>query len=85
MELHAHVDGEVAGRLTVLLSKTGRRALVDHIHSFQPGQGHASALMDEFQTRYPDTSIDHGERTDDGKAWWSKYSAGKTVRNGRTL
>ncbi len=49
------------------------------------GKGIGSALMDEMQARHPKMPIDHGDRTDDGKAWWDKYTQGKTVRKGRTI
>lgn len=49
------------------------------------GKGVGSALMDEMQNRHPKMPIDHGDRTDDGKAWWDKYTQGKTVRKGRTI
>jgi GNAT superfamily N-acetyltransferase len=47
-------------------------------------QGIGSALMDEVQRQHSDHAIDHGSRTDDGKAWWAGYSQGRTVRRGRT-
>jgi ribosomal protein S18 acetylase RimI-like enzyme len=76
MTLHAHVGGTEVGTLRVLLSKTRRKAYVDllEVKPDYRRQGHATALMDEFVRRYPDTRIDHGDRTDDGKAWWKAYS-----------
>jgi GNAT superfamily N-acetyltransferase len=61
--------------------------LVDRleVHPESRGNGYASALMDEMQRRHPQTPINHGDRTDDGKAWWAAYSQGKPVRRGRTM
>lgn len=47
-------------------------------------RGYGSALMDELQRRHPKSSIDHGDRTDMGKSWWSSYGEGKSDRRGRT-
>lgn len=49
------------------------------------GHGYGSALMDEMQRRHPGIKIDHGDRTDAGKAWWKSYTRGKPVRRGRTM
>lgn len=49
------------------------------------GNGYASRLMDEMQRRHPGTPIDHGDRTDDGAAWWSGYTRDKRVTKGRTM
>lgn len=46
--------------------------------------GYGSALMDELQTRMPDASVNHGDRTDDGEAWWGSYGKGKSDKRGRT-
>lgn len=56
-----------------------------HVPKGHRGNGYASQLMDEMQRRHPKTPIDHGGRTDDGKAWWANYTEGKTVQNGRTM
>jgi GNAT superfamily N-acetyltransferase len=47
-------------------------------------KGYGSALMDSLQQRYPKSSIDHGDRTDLGKAWWGGYGDGKADKRGRT-
>jgi predicted GNAT family acetyltransferase len=49
------------------------------------GNGYGSQLMDELQNRHSKTPIDHGDRTDDGKAWWKGYTRGKSVQKGRTI
>lgn len=63
------------------------KILVDRleVHPEHQGNGYASALMDEMQRRHPKTPIDHGDRTDDGKAWWARYTDGKPVSKGRTI
>jgi hypothetical protein len=47
-------------------------------------KGYGSALMDAMQARHPRSSIDHGDRTDLGKVWWSGYGEGKADKRGRT-
>jgi GNAT superfamily N-acetyltransferase len=85
--LHAiHPGGEHMGQLRYLTSPRSKSILI-HSLDVHPGsrrQGVGSALMDEMQNRHPDASIDHGDRTDDGKSWWSGYAEGKPVRRGRT-
>jgi GNAT superfamily N-acetyltransferase len=46
-------------------------------------RGYGSALMDQLQAQYPKAKINHGDRTDDGKAWWKSYGQGAD-RRGRT-
>lgn len=54
------------------------------VHPEHRRQGYGSALMDSMQQMYPKSRIDHGDRTDDGKAWWSSYGQGKSDSRGRT-
>lgn len=53
------------------------------VHSDHRRRGYGSALMDTLQAKYPKARIDHGDRTDQGKAWWSSYGQGAD-RRGRT-
>src|SRR5882757_8722284 len=84
--LTAHTQGGKAGHLRYFTGPRERRVLVDtlQVEHDRQRQGIGSALMDEMQRRHPDASINHGDRTDAGKAWWSDYSKDKTVRRGRT-
>jgi GNAT superfamily N-acetyltransferase len=47
-------------------------------------RGYGSALMDQLQRQHPKSSIDHGDRTDAGTAWWSSYGEGRADQRGRT-
>lgn len=47
-------------------------------------KGYGSALMDELQRQFPKARIDHGDRTDAGKGWWSSYGQGRADTRGRT-
>ena len=68
-------------------SRSNSPILINHLDVPEEhrGNGYAGALMDELQRRHPKSSIDHGDRTDAGKAWWTSYTRGKTVRRGRTI
>lgn len=55
------------------------------VHPEHQGNGFGSQMMDHLQERHPKTPIDHGDRTDDGKAWWASYTRGKSVQKGRTV
>jgi 8-oxo-dGTP pyrophosphatase MutT (NUDIX family)/predicted GNAT family acetyltransferase len=51
-------------------------------------EGVASALMDHVQRTHPASRIEHGDRTDAGRAWWEAYSNGASktdLRRGRTM
>jgi GNAT superfamily N-acetyltransferase len=84
-----HPDtGEHMGKLDYLIPRRKADGLsVGRLETQEEhrGKGIGSALMDEMQHRHPKMPIDHGDRTDDGKAWWAKYSDGKSVRKGRTI
>jgi GNAT superfamily N-acetyltransferase len=85
-EITAHEGGDYRGHVRYLTSKTRRKVLVDNL-TVDPDhrrQGVGSSLMDELQRRHPNASIDHGDRTDAGKQWWSGYTRDKDVRRGRT-
>jgi GNAT superfamily N-acetyltransferase/mRNA-degrading endonuclease RelE of RelBE toxin-antitoxin system len=89
VKLHAlHPEtGEHMGTLTYLVPfKKNQKVRVEGLDTAEAhrGKGVASALMDEMQRRHPH-AIDHGERTNDGKAWWDSYTRGKTVQKGRTV
>jgi GNAT superfamily N-acetyltransferase len=74
-----------AGVLNYFTSPTRKKVLIENLSvPHHPRNGIGSALMDELQRRHPEASIDHGDRTDDGKAWWAGYTDGKSVRRGRT-
>lgn len=87
--LHAvHPDHGRVGWLSYHVPRRkADKILVDRleVHPEHQGNGYASALMDEMQRRHPKTPIDHGDRTDDGKAWWARYTDGKSVSKGRTI
>jgi GNAT superfamily N-acetyltransferase len=55
------------------------------VHPEHQGNGFGSQMMDHLQERHPKTPIDHGDRTDDGQAWWNSYTRGKSVQRGRTI
>lgn len=55
------------------------------VHPEHQGNGFGSQMMDHLQERHPKTPIDHGDRTDDGQAWWASYTRGKSVQRGRTM
>ncbi|MGW7100334.1 GNAT family N-acetyltransferase [Streptomyces sp. NPDC054838] len=90
MALHA-VHPETGERMGTLTYKVPRRkADKIHIDRLETDENHrrrgvGSALMDEMQRRHPATPIDHGDRTDAGKAWWDGYTDGKKVTRGRTI
>ena len=65
--------------------RKGGKMAVDRleVHPDHRRQGHGSALMDEMQRRHPTSSVEHGDRSDDGKAWWAGYSKDKKVQRGR--
>lgn len=91
-KIHLHaVDPGSGDRMGTLTYHVPRRKadkiLVEHLGTEDDhrGKGVASQLMDEMQRRHPGTPIDHGDRTDDGKAWWAKYTDGKKVTRGRTI
>lgn len=84
------VHPETGERVGFLKYRTPRRSAdkikidrleVDPQHK---GNGYAGQLMDHLQERHPRTPIDHGDRTDEGKAWWASYTRGKSVSRGRT-
>lgn len=39
----------------------------------QQRKGYASALMDDLYNRHPHAVIEHGDRTPEGRNWWSTY------------
>lgn len=84
-----HPDtGEHMGKLDYLIPRRKSDGIsVGRLETVKEhrGKGIGSALMDEMQARHPKMSIDHGDRTDDGNAWWDAYIQGKTVRKGRTV
>ena len=84
--LRAGTDDALMGRLDYFTSPRRKKVLVQNLEVYPEHQrkGVGSALMDELQRRHPDASIDHGDRTDAGKQWWSGYTEGKPVRRGRT-
>jgi GNAT superfamily N-acetyltransferase len=53
------------------------------VHRDHRRKGYGSALMDTLQDRYPKAKIQHGDRTNAGKAWWKSYGQGAD-RRGRT-
>jgi GNAT superfamily N-acetyltransferase len=81
-----HPEHGRVGVLSYFTSPRNAKIRIDNLSVQGPHQrqGIGTALMDEMQRRHPDASIDHGDRTDAGKAWWSDYSKGKAVRRGRT-
>jgi GNAT superfamily N-acetyltransferase len=88
--LHAHHPdtGERMGTLTYLVPyRKSQKVRVEDLttRGEHRRQGVGSALMDEMQTRHPGQAIDHGDRTDNGKAWWKSYTDGKSVSRGRTM
>lgn len=89
-KLHAHhpETGERMGTLTYLVPRRKSQKLrVEDLttRGEHRRQGVGSALMDEMQRRHPGQGIDHGDRTDNGKAWWNSYTDGKSVNKGRTM
>lgn len=87
--LHAHHadTGDKLGTLSYYPpKKAGGQMAVDflNVHPKHQRKGVGSALMDEMQRRHPNSTINHGNRTDQGKAWWQGYTDGKSVNNGRT-
>lgn len=77
--------GEV-GRLTYNVPKRKKdKIIIDRmeVDGDHRRKGYGSALMNELQNRHPNTPIEHGDRTPDGKGWWAGYSKGKDVRDGR--
>ncbi|MFD7835539.1 GNAT family N-acetyltransferase [Streptomyces sp. NPDC059761] len=90
MALHA-IHPETGDRMGTLTYKVPRRKAdkihIDRLETHEDHQrkGVGSALMDELQRRHPGTPIDHGDRTDAGKAWWNGYTDGKKVTRGRTM
>lgn len=80
--------GEEMGSLDYMVPR--RKADKIYVNELKTNENHrrqgvGSALMDEMQNRHPGTPIDHGDRTDDGKAWWDSYTNGKRVTKGRTI
>lgn len=53
------------------------------VHPDHRRKGYGSALMDQLQRAFPKAKINHGDRTDQGKAWWNSYGQGAD-RRGRT-
>lgn len=83
--IHAIVNDKPVGHITYLTHPRKRTLAIHMVHVLpsQRRQGIASALMDEVQNRHPNHTILHGDRTIDGRAWWSGYSQDKTVQRGR--
>lgn len=85
------IHPETGDEVGFLKYRTPRRAKdkiqIDRleVHPEHKGNGFGSAMMDHLQERHPKTPIDHGERTDEGKAWWKSYTRGKSVTRGRTV
>ncbi|MEV7674983.1 GNAT family N-acetyltransferase [Streptomyces sp. NPDC088752] len=91
-KIHLHaLDPDTGDRMGTLTYHVPRRKadkiLIEHLGTDDAHRrkGVGSALMDEMQRRHPGTPIDHGDRTDAGKAWWSGYTDGKKVTRGRTM
>jgi GNAT superfamily N-acetyltransferase len=83
--LTAHTQGGKAGYLRYFTGPRERKVLIGNLdveHDRQR-QGIGSALMDEVQRRHPNASINHGDRTDAGNAWWKGYTQDKSVQRGR--
>jgi GNAT superfamily N-acetyltransferase len=80
-------DGEVGTLKYLVPRRKADGILIDRLEvdGQHRGKGYGSALMDELQRRHPKTPIDHGDRTDDGKAWWAGYTRDKKVTKGRTI
>jgi GNAT superfamily N-acetyltransferase len=91
-KIHLHAvepsSGDRMGTLTYHVPRRkADKILIEHLGTEEAHQrkGVGSALMDEMQRRHPATPIDHGDRTDAGKAWWAGYTDGKKVTRGRTM
>ncbi|MGW9067846.1 GNAT family N-acetyltransferase [Streptomyces yangpuensis] len=91
-KIHLHaLDPDTGDRMGTLTYHVPRRKadkiLIEHLGTEDDHRrkGVGSALMDEMQRRHPGTPIDHGDRTDAGKAWWNGYTDGKKVTRGRTM
>lgn len=85
--LTAYSGDEQAGHLRYYTGPRRKTILIDGLETDPQHQrkGVGSALMDEMQRQHPDASINHGDRTDDGKAWWAGYTKDKKVQRGRTI
>jgi GNAT superfamily N-acetyltransferase/mRNA-degrading endonuclease YafQ of YafQ-DinJ toxin-antitoxin module len=85
------VHPETGERVGFLKYRTPRRAKdkiqIDRleVEPQHKGNGYGGQMMDHLQERHPRTPIDHGDRTDEGQAWWNSYTRGKSVSRGRTL
>ena len=66
-------------------SRVNSPILIKHLHVDKDHRrkGYGSALMDALQETHPKAKINHGDRTDSGKAWWKTYGQGAD-RRGRT-
>jgi GNAT superfamily N-acetyltransferase len=91
-KIHLHaLDPDTGDRMGTLTYHVPRRKadkiLIEHLGTEDDHRrkGVGSALMDEMQRRHPGTPIDHGDRTEAGKAWWAGYTDGKKVTRGRTM
>jgi GNAT superfamily N-acetyltransferase len=90
INLHA-LDPDTGDRMGTLTyhvpARKADKILIEHLgtEDAHRRKGVGSALMDEMQRRHPGTPIDHGDRTDAGKAWWNGYTDGKKVTRGRTM
>jgi GNAT superfamily N-acetyltransferase len=81
-----HPDHGQVGHVTYLRgNRANSQILIDRleVHPDHQRKGYGSALMDTMQQRYPKAKVNHGDRTDQGKAWWSSYGKGADSR-GRT-
>jgi GNAT superfamily N-acetyltransferase len=85
------VHPETGERVGFLKYRTPRRSKdkiqIDRleVEPQHQGNGYGGQMMDHLQERHPRTPIDHGDRTDEGQAWWNSYTRGKSVSRGRTL
>lgn len=83
----AHPDHGVMGQLDYYPPKRSNGPVaIDslYVHPEHRRKGVGSALVDEMQRMHPDSTLVHGDRTDDGQKWWDGYTEGRPVRRGRT-
>lgn len=73
--LHGYINGKHVGDLHYTPSDDRNAVKVNMLHSWDRGQGAASAMTDALYHEHPGAYINHGWRTPDGIDWARQYES----------